>query len=145
MQRTLAENDDQGRDSFSRDPAPCGFGGRGARSHTVLCSPIVPHSPVLARVYSPIQSRCVPSHCCHYCCQRLLEVSRGPYAHRSDQIRNLFTTRATTTSGWPVSPPTKRVEHWIQIDVRWLCWLVDQKEAERADGIGPDVLYCGGS
>jgi len=70
---------------------------------------------------------------------------RSSQAHCCDTIRELRTTRATTTSLWPVPPTTQYIEQRIQIAVRWLCSLVEPEEAERAGGIGPDVLYCGGS
>jgi hypothetical protein len=53
------------------EPATCGFGGRGAASHTVLHSPRVTQYSALSLAYRLIESRCVPSHCCHFCCQRV--------------------------------------------------------------------------
>ncbi len=50
-------------------PAPCGCGALGALSRIVSLSPRTLNLPALSRQYRPIQSRLVPSHCCHCCCQ----------------------------------------------------------------------------
>jgi hypothetical protein len=50
------------------ESATCGFGGSGAPSHTVPCRPSMQNIPISPPRYSPIQSRCVPWHCCPICC-----------------------------------------------------------------------------